>query len=102
MNIIFALQFIFGTSLVGMLFIFLRNLPLLCEVEPLQVSKEASFSFRLRKEIKETSNKSSEKFHRWSEKILHKLRLNLLKIDNSLFSCLKKIRERKIKFFRKK
>lgn len=102
MNAILLFQVFSAISLAGIIFIFLRNLPLLCEFEPVPVLKEEKLTFRLKKTVKETKLKSRERFHLWSEKTAHKLRLIVLKIDNFLSSYLKKIRERKSKFFRKK
>ena len=52
MSLIFICQIIFGISLLGMLFIFLRNLPLLVEFEPGSIPKEKGLSFRLRNKLR--------------------------------------------------
>jgi hypothetical protein len=89
-------QIALAASLGGMLFIFLRNLPLLPEFAPKPIPREKKLSFRLKNNLKKGKIKISEKFHQWGEKNAHRLRILVLKIDNSLTSYLKKARERKI------
>ncbi|MCD6094503.1 hypothetical protein J7J39_01180 [bacterium] len=96
MSSIFICQIIFAISLLGMLFIFLRNLPLLVEFEPDSIPKEKGLSFRLRNKLRKNKERINEKFRQISEKNIHRLRVRILKIDNFLTSYLNKLQERKI------
>jgi len=51
MKIISILQIIFSLSLFGIIFIFLRNLPVLVEFEPQSIPREKKFYFRCKKRV---------------------------------------------------
>lgn len=107
MSLILICQIIFGASLFGILFIFLRNLPLLVEFEPRPIPKEERLIFKFKKGFLRFKDKFSGKFQRAREKTAHKIRILVLKIDNFLTSYLKKAQEqrrhqKKISLFRKK
>lgn len=107
MSLILICQIIFSVSLSGILFIFLRNLPLLIDFEPQPVPEEKKLIFRCKKGFLRFKNKFSGKFQTAREKTVHKIRILVLKIDNFLTSYLKKAQEqrrhqKKISLFRKK
>ncbi|MFH0987314.1 MAG: hypothetical protein V1841_00235 [Patescibacteria group bacterium] len=93
MSLILIFQIIFSLSLLVVLFIFLRNLPFLVEFEPRSLSKEEKLTFRLRRKISSAGGRISEAVHKVREKMVHRLKVSTLKIDNFLTSYLKKTRE---------
>ena len=93
MKIISIFQIIFSLSLFGIIFIFLRNLPVLVEFEPQPIPREKKFYFRCKKRVLVIKEKLSDKFHQFREKNLHRLKVLTLKMDNFLTSYLKKTRE---------
>jgi len=96
MNIIFICQIAFGISVFGILFILLRNLPVLVEFEPRPIPKNKKLYFRLKKGFLIVKQKSGEKFHRLRERNLHRLKVWTLKVDNFLTSYLKRTQERRL------
>jgi hypothetical protein len=98
MNNIFICQIVLGVSLFGMLFIFLRNLPLLLEFEPKPIPKEDKFSFKIKIKYNSIQKKVKDSFNHWQEKNLRKMRIWNLKIDNFLNAYLDKIRKQKLHF----
>jgi len=95
MTLISLCQILFPFSVLGMLFIFLRNLPTLLEFEPTPVPKEKKLYFRLKKRFLIIKRSLGEKLRQLREKNLHRLRVLTLKIDNFLAFYLKKTREKK-------
>jgi len=68
MTVIFICQIVFWFSIFGIIFLFLRNFPLLADFEPETVSKEDTFSFRIKKKYNNFQKKFKESFNRWQEK----------------------------------
>jgi hypothetical protein len=95
MDSIFFLQLSFFFSFLGMAFIFVRNLPLVAEYKVKYISKEKRFTFRLRKNISDSKIKTIHKTHKIQERIGHRLRIFILKIDNILFNWLKNVKEKR-------
>jgi len=98
MPLITIFQIIIGASLAGMLFIFLRNLPLLAEFKPKPILPERKFFNRIKYNFGKTKTKVGEIFHKFVEKNSHKLRIFILKTDNFLISRIRQAREKKIHF----
>jgi len=98
MTLIAVCKIILACSLGGMLFIFLRVLPLLPEFKPKLVPEEKKFFFRLETRINAGRRRIGEKFYRWGRKNAHRIRILVLKIDNFLTSYLKRAREKEIHF----
>ena len=98
MSLITICQIIVGASLAGMLFIFLRNLPLLAEFKPKPILPERKFFNRIKYNLGKTKTKVEEIFHKFVEKNSHKLRIFILKTDNFLISRARQAREKKIHF----
>ena len=96
MNSILACQIVLAVSLGGMLFIFLRVLPLLPEFKPKPVSEEKKPSFRLKAGFEATRKKIGGGFHQWGKRSAHRIKVLVLKVDNFLTSYLKKAREKEI------
>jgi len=96
MEIISIFQIIFSLSLFGIIFIFLRNLPILVDFEPQPIPREKKIYFRCKKRFVIIKEKLIDRFHQFREKNLHRLKLLTLKMDNFLTSYLKKTREIKI------
>jgi len=86
-------QFLERKNFFGIIFIFLRNLPVLVEFEPQPIPREKKFYFRCKKRFLIIKEKLSDKFHQFREKNLHRLKVLTLKMDNFLTSYLKKTRE---------
>lgn len=95
MDTISFFQLSFYFSFLGMVFIFLRNLPKVAEYKVKYIPKEKRFSFKIKKNIQESRIKTIHKTHKFQEKLAHRLRVFILKIDNFLFNWLKNVKERK-------
>jgi hypothetical protein len=96
MSLIIISKIVFSISLFGVIFIFLRNLPLIPDYKPEYVPKEKRFFFRFRKNVSEKKIKTAHKTQKVREKIIHRLRIIILKIDNALLSYFHKLRERRM------
>lgn len=95
METIEILQISFYLSFLGMIFILARNLPLVAEHKVKYVPKEKRLSFRLKKGFSEGRIKTIHKSHKIQEKIGHRLRISVLKIDNFLSKWLKDVKEKR-------
>ena len=90
-NLIFLLVFIF--SFLGMLFIFLKKVPLILAFE---FPKESAIS-RFKKRIKELNPFRHFSFEIFLQKWIARIRILSLKVDNLTFNWLKKLREKQKK-----
>jgi len=90
------LEVISTISLVGLFFLFFRNLPYVFEYEIPRVSPKKRLSFRLRKKIFFLKEKIKKNLSQEFTKFLHRLRVYLLKIENKITHFLER-RERKKK-----
>lgn len=95
MDKIFILQISFYFSFLGMIFMIGRNLPLIAEYKVKYVPKEKRLKFRLKRGITESRMKTIHKSHQIQEKIGHRLRISVLKIDNFISRWLKNVKERR-------
>jgi hypothetical protein len=95
MELITIFQISFGVSVFGFLFIFFRNLPLIPEYKVKYVPKEKRISFKFKRGVSEGKVKTAHRSHKIQERIGHRLRIWLLKLDNVLSSRLQKIKERR-------
>ena len=96
MALIAICKIILVFSFAGMLFIFLRVLPLFSDFKPKSVPEEKKFSFRFKARIEIIRKKIGGRFNQWGKKSAHRIKVLVLKIDNSLTSYLKKAREKEI------
>jgi hypothetical protein len=96
MELILILQIILGVSVFGILFIIFRNFPLILTHEPKYIPKEKRMFFKLKKGVSEKRMRTSHRTHKWREKIFHRLRILILKLDNILLSYTHKVRERRM------
>lgn len=95
MDTISIFQISFYLSFLGMAFIFLRNLPKIAEYKVKYIPKEKRISFKIKRNISEGKIKTIHKTHKIQEKLAHRLRVLILKIDNFLFNWLKNVKEKK-------
>lgn len=91
----------------GMTFIFLRVLPLFPEFKLKPVSEEKKISFRFKTKVGAIRKKGAGRLRQSEKKFVYKIKILVLKADNSLTSYLRKAREKeihleKIHFSRKK
>ncbi len=96
MSQILLFEIIFAVSFLGAIFIFLRNLPLVAEYQPKYVPKEKRVFFRLKRKAAEKKIQTTHRTHKIREKIIQKIRIIILKIDNFLLSYFQKLRERRM------
>ncbi|HRR39391.1 MAG TPA: hypothetical protein P5570_01370 [Candidatus Paceibacterota bacterium] len=101
MNTIFICQLILIVAFVGIVFIFLRNFPLLVEFEPRPVPKEKRISYKIKNNWNNFQKTIGNNFSHWQEKTLRRTKVWMLKIDNSITSHLDSIRKQKIHFSKK-
>lgn len=96
MPLISIFQIALGISIFGIIFIVVRNLPLVPEYKVKYVPKEKKISFKMRRNISEGRIKTTHKTHKFKEKLGGKIRIWILKLDNFLLSRLQKTRERRM------
>ena len=90
-NLIFLLVFIF--SFFGMLFIFLKKIPLILSFE---FPKESAIS-KFKRKIKNLNPLKNFSFEIFLQKWIARIRILSLKVDNLTFNWLKKLREKQKK-----
>ena len=98
MTAIFICQLILIIAVVGIIFIFLRNFPLLVEFEPKPISNKKKLSYRIKNNWSNFQKGVGTRFNYWREKNLRKIRIWILRTDNSLNAQLDKIRKKRIHF----
>lgn len=96
MSLILIFQILFAVSLFGIIFIIVRNLPLVPDYEVKYIPREKRFFFRFKKNISEKKIKTTHKTHKYRERFIRRLRILILKIDNFLLPYFHKIRERRV------
>lgn len=96
MSLLLLFEIVFGVSLFGMIFIFIRRMPLIADYEPKYIPKEKRAFVRFRKNVSEKRIETKHKTHKFREKIIQRLRISILKFDNFLLSYFKKMRERRM------
>lgn len=96
MLLIYIFQIALAVSIFGIIFIIVRNLPLVPEYKVKYIPKEKKISFRLRRGVSEGRIKATHKSHKIKEKIGRKIRIWILKFDNFLISRIQKTRERRM------
>jgi len=94
MDSITICQIILGVSIFGALFVFVRNLPLVPEHKVKYIPKEKRVSFKLKRGLSEKKVETVHITHKAQEKLGHRLRIWILKLDNFLSKWLKKTKER--------
>jgi len=83
------------SSLIGMAVILFRKIPVLVELPEISLQKEEGKLFlRLKEKIKEISPFKSFSFEIFLQKLLSKIRILTLKIENKTANWLQKLRER--------
>lgn len=95
MDSITICQIILGISIFGALFIFARNLPLLPEHKVKYVPREKRVSFKLKRGFSEKKIETVHVTHKAQERLGHRLKVWILKLDNFLSNWLKRTKERK-------
>ncbi|MDD3735115.1 MAG: hypothetical protein PHO31_01415 [Candidatus Pacebacteria bacterium] len=90
------LSIIFCVSLGGAVFLFLKNLGSLPEVQPIEIPKEKKLSFRFKKNISSFFHYISESLKIGYEKQLRRFRIFIFKIETGISKRIDKLRlERK-------
>jgi len=96
MHLISIFQIALAVSIFGIVFIVIRNLPLVPEYKVKYIPKEKKISFKVKQNISEGRIKTTHKTHKFKEKVGGKIRIWILKLDNFLLSRLRKTRERRM------
>ena len=80
MNTIFICQLILIVAFVGIVFIFLRNFPLLVEFEPRPVPKEKRISYKIKNNWNNFQKTIGNNFSHWQRKLFAGQRFGCLKL----------------------
>jgi hypothetical protein len=82
------------SSLLGVAVIIFRKIPILVELPEVLPEKAEPFSSRLKKKIKEFNLFKKFSYELFLQKLISRIRILILKIDNQAFHWLQKLKER--------